>query len=138
MFYSKFSKLSTCFSQRLDAGYSGKISLLFQLSGGRMAWNYNGDQPANQPTSASAGTLKKHYILHLILTELLQQNINVKCAKYNVCFFVFTFPLDCCLASQRPRWAIRTSCGGNTANGTQNTTIHNNFFSSKQNLQKGG
>ena len=76
--------------------------------------------PTSQPTttSASAGTLKKHYILHLILTELLQQNINVKCAKYNVCFFVFTFPLDCCLASQLPRWAIRTSCGGNTANGT--------------------
>ena len=33
--------------------------------------------------------------------------------KIHVCFFVFTFPLDCCLASQRPRWAIRTSCGGN-------------------------
>ena len=121
MFYSKFSKLSTCFSQRLDAGYSGKISLLFQLSGGRMAWNYNGDQAANHYFC-----LKKHYILRLILTKLLQQNIDVKCAKYMFAFFVFTFPLDCCLASQRPRWAIRTSCGGNTANGTQNTTIHNN------------
>ena len=49
-------------------------------------------------------------------------------AKRLLAFCVFTFPLDCCLASQRPRWAIRTSCGGNTANGTQNTTT---FFHNK-------
>ena len=77
----------------------------------------------NQPTSLLLPQLELlKSIIFCILAELLQQNIDVKCAKYNVCFFVFTFPLDCCLASQRPRWAIRTSCGGNTANGTQNTT----------------
>ena len=33
-------------------------------------------------------------------------------AKRLLAFCVFTFPLDCCLASQRPWWPIRTSCAG--------------------------
>ena len=125
MFYSKFSKLSTCdvFLKGWTLATLEKYPFCssFQVDewpGTTMGTN----QPAT--TSASAGTLKKHYILHS--GRIVAAKHWCKMCKIHVCFFVFTFPLDCCLASQRPRWAIRTSCGGNTANGTQNTTKNTN------------
>ena len=92
MLYPKFSKLSTC-----DVFLKGWT--LATLEKYPFCSSFQVDEwpgttmGTNQPTttSASAGTLKKHYILHHILTELLQQNIDVKCAKYMFAFLYLLF-----------------------------------------------